>query len=181
MAPLLWDAAAFAVFAIADSLFENPVSVRAYAQLAKHLVRRGYAHARLSWWSTQDPSGLKSLSDDAGVMEFVRTEPHSVRHCHAVKYGRCRYNAISKRGKLLAYDDLRDWIAALERAGELKTHSHRSRSDSRNHRNRRPRQQEPSLQGSRRPCAAFPEHQGPSRIASSDQPVRLRAPHESGA
>ena len=32
-----------------------------------------------------------------------------------------RYNAISKRGKLLAYDDLRGWIAALERAGELKT------------------------------------------------------------
>ena len=31
------------------------------------------------------------------------------------------YNAISKRGKILAYDDLREWTAALERAGELKT------------------------------------------------------------
>src|SRR6476660_3177157 len=40
---------------------------------------------------------------------------------HAVKSRRCRYNAISKRGKILAYDDLRGWILTLERAGELKT------------------------------------------------------------
>jgi 4-hydroxy-3-polyprenylbenzoate decarboxylase len=31
------------------------------------------------------------------------------------------YNSFSKRGKILAYEDLRQWIAALERAGELKT------------------------------------------------------------
>ncbi len=31
------------------------------------------------------------------------------------------YNSSSKRGKILAYEDLRQWIAALERAGELKT------------------------------------------------------------
>jgi 4-hydroxy-3-polyprenylbenzoate decarboxylase len=29
--------------------------------------------------------------------------------------------ATSKRGKILAYEDLREWIAALQRAGELKT------------------------------------------------------------
>ena len=40
---------------------------------------------------------------------------------HALKSRRCRYNAISKWGKILAYDDLRGWIATLERAGELKT------------------------------------------------------------
>jgi 4-hydroxy-3-polyprenylbenzoate decarboxylase len=33
----------------------------------------------------------------------------------------CRIIAGSKRGKLLAYDDLRAWIAALQQAGELKT------------------------------------------------------------
>ena len=39
----------------------------------------------------------------------------SFRHC-ALPYN-CRFH----RGKILAYEDLRDWIAALERAGELKT------------------------------------------------------------
>ena len=39
----------------------------------------------------------------------------SFRHCPLP------YNSVSKRGKILAYEDLRDWIAALERAGELKT------------------------------------------------------------
>ena len=81
----------------------------------------------------------------------------------------------------MAYDDLRGWIAALERAGELKTI--RTEVD-------------PILEiteiadrvsksklskCTRRPRAALPEHQGPSRIASPDQPVRFRAPHESGA
>ena len=95
--------------------------------------------------------------------------------------GRCRYNAISKRGKILAYEDLRGWIAALERAGELKTI--RTEVD--------PVleiteitdrvSKEPSLpSAARRACPAFPEHQGPPRIAGPDQPVRLRSPHEPG-
>ncbi len=33
----------------------------------------------------------------------------------------CRIIQILESGELLAYDDLRAWIAALERAGELKT------------------------------------------------------------
>ncbi len=33
----------------------------------------------------------------------------------------CRIIQSSRNGGILAYDDLRAWIAALERAGELKT------------------------------------------------------------
>ena len=58
--------------------------------------------------------------DDAG-REPCSNKPLPLSAPHAVKSGRCRYNAISKRGKILAYDDLREWIAALDRAGELKT------------------------------------------------------------
>jgi len=89
-------------------------------------------------------------------------------------------------GKILAYDDLREWMAALERAGELKTI--RTEVDPvleiteiadrvskgsvwtgslTGHAGLRP------AGLSRRPRPAFPEHQRPSRIASFDQPVWL--------
>ena len=53
---------------------------------------------------------------------MLRIEPPFVRHCHAGQIWSLPYNPeFSKTGEFLAYDDLRDWIAALERAGELKT------------------------------------------------------------
>ena len=49
----------------------------------------------------------------------VKSSKHSSRQRHVVP---CRIIQSSRRaGEFLAYDDLRAWIAALERAGELKT------------------------------------------------------------
>ena len=79
----------------------------------------------------------------------------------------------------MPFDDLRQWIAALDRAGQLK---------------RIQTEVDPILEiaeitdrvsksrdakgAAGWPGASFPESQGPSRIASPDQSVRLRRPHE---
>jgi hypothetical protein len=91
---------------------------------------------------------------------------------HAVKYGRCRYNAISKRGKILAYEDLRGWIAALERAGELKTI--RTEVD--------PVLEITEITDRVSKGNSSKSAGGPALLfqnASPDQPVWLRSPHES--
>ena len=81
----------------------------------------------------------------------------------------------------MAYDDLRDWIAALDRAGELKKIKTEvdpileiAEITDRVSKNK----WRPGVLA-RRASAAFSKHQEPSWRASPDQSIWLRPPHES--
>ena len=88
------------------------------------------------------PIALSISSFPCPVGHLVRLFPWSLVPCSTVPALPWLGNGLHRSEHALAYDDLRDWIKALEKARRTQAHPRRSFAGARNHRDHRPREQD---------------------------------------